>query len=454
MIYEIHVLDNLQKSVILPKPFHSDFIDTIQFGIHKEKCQCLFYEKATTIIYLSHDLANKIHLHHATKTKAFIYENQLIFGPVVGIFTAGFVKSLLRPIGNRSIFFSKLIESGKILGAVVFVFGSHQIDWENQTITGYTFDEQGWKKFKFPFPNVIYDRLPNRKIENLHLFQQIKNRFKSEKDIPIFNPGFFNKWDIFKILSNNEKTKGYLPESVYSPEQQDIMTLLHKHQSIFLKPENGSLGLGVYKLIYLKDEKALYCRYIDNKNKKRLTKYPTLESFFHYTFQHRSLENYIAQQGIKLIQCNGSPIDFRVHVNKNQWGTWIVTAMAAKVAGKGSITTHIKNGGIIRTISEIEKDMKEPTQLQKIITKTVLTISEVLDREMNGLIGEIGFDIGFDQTGKIWLFEANSKPGRSIFEHQALKKEDRLTRESIFQYADYLMKKSLFSIKESYYEKV
>ncbi|WP_044893184.1 YheC/YheD family protein [Bacillus alveayuensis] len=454
MIYEIHIIQKLQNSVILPKQFHSNAIQTIQYGSSKEKCLCFFHEKETTTIYLSQDLAIKMHIQNGFKVKAFIHQQQLILGPLVGIFTAGFVKSLLRPIGNRSIFFSKLIESGKSLGAIVFVFGSHQINWENKTITGYTFNEQGWLKALFPFPNVIYNRLPNRKIENLHLIQHIKNRFIKENHIPLFNPGFFNKWDVFEILSKDKKTKDYLPESIYSPNKKEIMTLLNKHQSVFLKPANGSLGLGVYKLIYLKDENALYCRYIDDKNKKRLIKYPSLETFFNYTFKHRSLEHYIAQQGIKLIQCNGNPIDFRVHVNKNQSGKWIVTAMAAKVAGKGSITTHIKNGGIIRTISEIDKDLNKSTQLKKMIKKTVLTISEVLDAKMNGSIGEIGFDLGMDRSGKIWIFEANSKPGRSIFDHHALQKEDRLTREYIFEYAEYLMKKALFFLKELHYEKV
>ncbi|MEK1830725.1 YheC/YheD family protein [Priestia megaterium] len=39
----------------------------------------------------------------------------------------------------------------------------------------------------------------------------------------------------------------------------------------------------------------------------------------------------------------------------------------------------------------------------------------MLEQELNGLIGELGFDFGVDYQGNVWLFEANSKPGRSIF---------------------------------------
>ena len=43
---------------------------------------------------------------------------------------------------------------------------------------------------------------------------------------------------------------------------------------------------------------------------------------------------------------------------------------------------------------------------------------------MSGHIGEIGFDLGIDQTGAIWMFEANSRPGREIFQHVSLKNQN------------------------------
>lgn len=44
-------------------------------------------------------------------------------------------------------------------------------------IEGYTFNESGWVKITVPFPNVIYDRLPNRKVENSDYFQSAKKTY-------------------------------------------------------------------------------------------------------------------------------------------------------------------------------------------------------------------------------------------------------------------------------------
>ncbi|MDF2608485.1 MAG: yheD [Bacillales bacterium] len=71
-----------------------------------------------------------------------------------------------------------------------------------------------------------------------------------------------------------------------------------------------------------------------------------------------------------------------------------------------------------------------------------LLISKELDNKFEGLIGELGFDLGIDVNDDVWFFEANSKPGRSIFHHPKLLKNDNLTRECSLLYASYLAEKS------------
>ena len=128
-------------------------------------------------------------------------ENQILFiGPLVGIFTAGFTPFPLRPIGERSNFFSKLLSVKKTVGALPFVFGEQHIDWEQGTMKGYFFQENNWKIIEIPFPNVIYDRLPNRKSERNPKLIKVKERLQKDYLIPWYNPGFFNKLDINERL--------------------------------------------------------------------------------------------------------------------------------------------------------------------------------------------------------------------------------------------------------------
>lgn len=45
-------------------------------------------------------------------------------------------------------------------------------------------------KEKVPLPNVIYDRLPNRKAENYKPIVRAKRKLEHDYAIPWFNPGF------------------------------------------------------------------------------------------------------------------------------------------------------------------------------------------------------------------------------------------------------------------------
>ena len=108
--------------------------------------------------------------------------------------------------------------------------------------------------------------------------------------------------------------------------------------------------------MYDKQDHAYYCRYKNEEHQNKLQRFSSLEAMMNYVFRNRPLENLIVQQGIPLIRFEKRPVDFRVHSNKDSQGNWQVTAIAAKIAGSGSVTTHIKNGGSVKTLSELFDD--------------------------------------------------------------------------------------------------
>ncbi|MFL6557194.1 MAG: YheC/YheD family protein, partial [Bacillus sp. (in: firmicutes)] len=157
---------------------------------------------------------------------------------------------------------------------------------------------------------------------------------------------------------------------------------------------------------------------------------------------HQSLEEMLVQQGINLLRNEARSIDFRVHTNKDDMGKWHVSAIAAKIAGPGSVTTHSRSGGDIKTLEEIFSN-EECTWYTAKLSNAALLLSSSLDRNVEGIIGEIGFDLGIDRNGDVWLFEANSKPGRTIFTHPELKDFDLLTRKLSIAFAVFLTEQSL-----------
>ncbi|MDR0136289.1 YheC/YheD family protein [Metabacillus idriensis] len=438
--YSITAIFSEAKKLILPASVRhetNEMITEVVFGTAASPCFVEFQE-LNGAIKISKDLMDQLRL-PLGKTQLILHQNSVYLGPLIGIFTAGFTGSILRPIGNRSLFFAKYLTAQKAAGLFAYVFGAHLIDWETGIVNGYTFDDDGWRQMKIPLPNVVYDRLPNRETEDHHAMKMVKKRLKTEYGIPWFNPGFFDKWTIHELLLPHAEAAVYLPETMLDPSYEQIEKMLRCHRSVYLKPRNGSLGLGVFQLIYEPDEHIYYCRYRSQED-NILRKYKSLDQFFKFSFGSRKMEDYLLQERIKLIRIEHQQVDFRVHTNKDSMGRFHVTAIAAKIAGKGSVTTHVDNGGIVKTLEELFDQKDERNQAFRSLTSAALVLSEKIDQCIEGFIGEIGFDFGIDDCGNVWLFEANSKPGRSIFSHPSLKEEDLHSRKLSLQYALYLFK--------------
>lgn len=447
--YSLEVAQNEQQIVFCPPAIIQDkVIKKIAFGSksievdflpHPDKKDSIFISRAIQEGLQVPNLEFPIHL--------FLDDQVLAIGPLVGIFTAGFTQDPQQPIGERSDFFSKLLSVNKTVGALPFVFGEQHIDWEQGTINGYFFHNDKWKNYEVPFPNVIYDRLPNRRSEGNPKLIKVKKRLQQEYLIPWYNPGFFNKLDINERLQQDFSAVPYLPETHPFTSFSMIETMLSKYGHIYIKPKNGSLGLGVHQIIYDKHQDYYFCRYQDDDGLNRLRKFTTLERLFKTVFANQDLEKMLVQQGIHLLRNETRSIDFRIHTNKDDLGDWHITAIAAKIAGLGSVTTHMRSGGDIKTMEEIFPEVECELYTEK-LTTVALLLSKSLDNNIEGIIGEIGFDLGIDRNGEVWLFEANSKPGRSIFNHPELKEFDLLTRKLAIAFAVFLTEQSLLHPEE------
>ncbi|SEN11360.1 YheC/D like ATP-grasp [Mesobacillus persicus] len=433
--------------VYLPKELIEYPITRIAFGNKIVVVQCLPHNKGKIII--SHSLRKELHLPELEiSLHVFVDKDTMFVGPLIGILTSGFTSYPLRPLGKRTSFFSKLLSVNKMVGALPFLFGEEHINWEQGLIKGYFYEDSSWKVIEVPFPNVVYDRLPNRRTEKRAANKHLKERLQSDYLIPWYNPGFFSKMDIFERLQQDDQANDYLPETHSFTSFSIIERMLSDYGHIYLKPENGSLGLGIHQILFDRLDGKYYCRYRDVEGHKKLTKFNSLETLFKKVFFKRNLSRMIVQQGINLLRVDGRIIDFRVHTNKDDQGEWQLAAIAAKVGGQGSATTHINNGGEVMTVEEIFPTTEEQQMYKDKLTSAALYLSKVLETQIEGIIGEIGFDLGIDRNGKVWLFEANSKPGRSIFKHPQLKDFELLSRKLSIEFGIFLAEKAITKPEE------
>jgi hypothetical protein len=447
--YTIEIADNSQLVVYCPQELLQDkVIKKIAFGSKAIEAEVRPHRKKNNSIVISNEVKKQLLFpDFSIKLHVFVEDLVLNLGPLVGIFTAGFTPFPHRPIGDRTNFFSKLLSVKTNVGAIPFVFGEQHINWDTGTISGYFYHDHNWHCMEAPFPNVIYDRLPNRKSERNPKLAKVKETLQRDYLIPWYNPGFFSKLDIYERLQQDHLVTIYLPETHPFTSFSLIEDMLSKYGHIYLKPINGSLGLGVHQILYDKTQDEYYCRYQDREGVNRLRKFSSLEGLFKTVLANRKLDKMIVQQGIHLLRHEQRPIDFRVHTNKDDKGVWHVTALAAKIAGLGSVTTHARSGGEIKTLSEIFQPEESQLFTKKLVNAALL-LSEAIANNMEGIIAEIGFDLGIDKHGDVWLFEANSKPGRSIFSHPELKDFDQLTCKLSMAFAVFLTEQSILHPEE------
>lgn len=397
-------------------------------------------------MYIPANIAHALALPSTLTTRVTFQNKTLRMGPVIGILTTGFTGSSLKPFGARTSLFKQFLAAGKEEGPVFFVFTPSMVNWQDETIAGWfihyhpALKQYIWKADRAPFPDVVYDRVPNRKKELEPCVVQCKGRLlKHRHRIHWFNQGFFNKWNVHEQLYNHPLASYYIPETVRSPNVFKLKEMLNRHRMIYLKPSGGSLGLGIIRITY-DPTYGYYCRYHALQTGRNVLKrFKSLDRLVQHLFPNQTglIDRYIAQQGIRLIRHEDRPVDFRLHMHKNGKNEWKVVGMAAKVAGSGSVTTHVRTGGSVIPADTLfqMKYGEKGAEMRKKLEQSAKEIAVALEETTDGILGELGMDMGLDTNHHVWLFEVNAKPGRHIFYHPYLRAAGRESARYITEYS-------------------
>jgi len=341
-------------------------------------------------------------------------------GPVIGILAHRYDK-ILKPFGEQTSFFRKLINCANSINAVCFAFSPGNIDWQNEIIHGSIPEDstkgmQQWKQVIFPFPDVIYDRGLFPKGEKRSKAAEVRRFFRRHPRTKLFNPAFFGKWKTHNFLSGHKEIYRHLPETMLYTTAADIAKLTARHDTVYLKPSGGSSGKGI--IVLKKRDSGYMAAYREFRHLKTvgILDFPQLNTFLDNLIKGR---RYIVQQGIRLAKIHENPFDVRVLMQKNRHGEWLRTGIAARVAAPGNLISNIHAGGHAEKITEVLQTVfPNPRLAQKVlhdIRKLSSLIAGFISKEGNPLFGEIAVDLGVDEAGKVWVIECNAIPGRSVF---------------------------------------
>ncbi|WP_234340266.1 YheC/YheD family endospore coat-associated protein [Gorillibacterium timonense] len=317
--------------------------------------------------------------------------------------------------GNRANFID-LIQTGKKLGAFVYVLTTDDLRAGDKRVYGYVYNvENGiWTRQLLPMPHVIYNRLPTRTDEQLPEVQNVIKDCLKKKNVRLFNPYFFNKWALFEWLNSDKETQRFIPATRRLSSPQELASFMQSHPMVYLKPIRGKAGKGIMRLETNTPGRKYWCKLIIQNHKKSIvTNHLNFAKLWTRIKQEITDEDYIIQQGILLAESEGRPFDLRVLVQKSGTGKWFITGIGARVAGVKSITTHVPRGGHIdnphNALISSFGETRTPIILRK-VNNAALTIARRIEKASGYKLGEMSLDLGVDRNGRIWFFEANSRP--------------------------------------------
>ncbi|MEY9092472.1 YheC/YheD family protein [Paenibacillus sp. RC84] len=318
--------------------------------------------------------------------------------------------------GNRENFID-LIKAGYEQGALVYVVTTSDLKLSGKHVQAYCYQlaAKKWNKQLMPLPDVIYNRIPTRRLEIQSDVQRTIQACIRSKQVHLFNPFFFDKWTLFEWLDQSPEIRKYVPVTKQLSSQAVLESMLKRFPFIYLKPVEGKAGKGIMRLerITKKSGAQTYKLTMQETVNSHYELFTNLSDVWNRIAEIKKDESYIIQQGIRLSSFNKRPFDLRALLQKTSKGTWSVTGIGARVAGRQSITTHVPRGGSIDDPERLLEKSFGPLKAKRILQRTrstALLMASSVEQTSKQKLGEMSMDLGVDLDGRIWFFEANSKP--------------------------------------------
>jgi hypothetical protein len=338
----------------------------------------------------------------------------LQFGPLIAVMMSRVsTKDMEKPFAANTAFCKELTDACAKYGAFVYFYTPNGITPSPQVVNGWSYSDQ-WHKKVFPAPDVVYNRLTSRKLENKPNVQKFMSDIKSRNGSVVFNEKYLNKTEVFEALKKEDGLKGYLPESYHFKNYLMLKSMLSRHPTVFLKPVTGSLGKGIIRISRLSDKNFQYSYNTLTGARNKI--FSDLALLFSNISGILKQQSYQIQQGLKLIEIKGCPVDFRVLVQRNGVGEWSLTSSVARTAGQHNFVSNLARGGSLSRVQDVVGQSQltsfNKTDLNNKLCSAALKIAKGIELQIPGHFAELGIDLAVDTNGKVWLIEVNSKPSK------------------------------------------
>jgi len=291
------------------------------------------------------------------------------------------------------------------INGLVFVCAANCIIPGADKIEGYYYNpspktlKDRWIFGEFPFPNVVYKRVPIDTDRYNYLASKVENR--------IINSIFFLKADIAVECEKDKDFASYFPHTEIIRNGQQLRDFITQFQTAYIKPSNGSQGEGIFKITFDQHKRLKL-----TDRDKNITIISSPNKLGNYLKEWRKKE-YVVQEAIH--PTSKQAFDFRVYVQKNGLKKWVCQGMIGRIAKIGAIITNLKYvdrilEGHIAIKKYLHLDDQEAYKLEKRIHDHCIGVCKEIDKRF-GTYGDVAVDVIIDSSLRIWILEINKVYG-------------------------------------------
>ncbi|MGE5589842.1 MAG: YheC/YheD family protein [Bacillota bacterium] len=346
----------------------------------------------------------------------------LHLGPLLGFLSLRSIYANQRacPYAGDQNFFRDACLLAARAGGLAYVFGPGDVNWASLSTRGYTYrlSPSGtggrWVPGVFPLPDVVYNRILGRSRELSAPIRSVEGRLRS---LPLtsafFNPGYFDKWQVNEALSRDGAVGDLIPRTLRATPRH-VLEMLDATGMVYVKPRDGFAGRGIMRVERLGPHRYRVTRLSGVRPIRSLGGWKTV---LRLVGANARGTRCIVQEGVRLPEYRGRAFDLRAMVQKDESGTWCMTALVAKLAAPGGITTHIRTGGDAQMVGPVLAHVfgKDAPLVRQRAEEAGLAVAAALERGIGLELGELGMDLAVDRKGRPWVLEVNAKPGRKVF---------------------------------------
>ncbi|MFC4809278.1 YheC/YheD family protein [Paenibacillus sp. GCM10023250] len=314
-------------------------------------------------------------------------------------------------------FCRRLCRHGQTIGMFVFLFcASHAASAGETAIGGYALRGGEWQPGSFPLPDVVYDRALPASAGEARRFRHALLRLKRRKRFALLNGSLPGKLDVYRALAHDEELLPLLPETEPYSDAGRLARLLGSHPGgLFLKPAAGMHGKGALRL--LADAEGFRADGRDRHNRPLARRFRDWEAAGAWLDRFASAVPYLVQPCLRLTDEEGRVFDVRALLQKDAGGRWTFTGAAVRRGGAGSVTANLHGGGTAAMAAAAFRPRfgeAGAAELLARIRRASERTGACLEAHF-GRFAELGLDFGLEPDGRLWLLEANAKPGRASF---------------------------------------